>query len=47
MTGEINYPFIFKEIDALNYPGYVGLEYVPQPNSQSSFAWIKEMGCNL
>jgi hydroxypyruvate isomerase len=43
-TGEINYPFVFKEIDALNYQGYVGLEYIPKPDSNSSFAWIEEFG---
>ena len=26
-TGEINYPFVLKEIDAMGYEGFVGLEY--------------------
>jgi hydroxypyruvate isomerase len=43
-TGEINYPFVFKELDRLGYQGYVGLEYVPAPDSRSSFGWIKDMG---
>lgn len=43
-TGEINYPFIFKEIDASGYQGHVGLEYVPIPDSRSSLAWITEFG---
>jgi hydroxypyruvate isomerase len=43
-TGEINYPFLFQELDRLGYPGYVGLEYVPSPDSRSSFGWIKAMG---
>jgi len=46
-TGEINYPFIFKEIDALGYCGHVGLEYVPIPDSKSSLAWITEFGYKL
>ncbi len=46
-TGEINYPFVLKEIDAMGYEGYVGLEYIPSHNSQSSFGWIKEMGYEL
>jgi hydroxypyruvate isomerase len=46
-TGEINYPFVFKEIDALGYQGYIGLEYVPQPDSASSFGWIKALGYTL
>jgi hydroxypyruvate isomerase len=43
-TGEINFPFLFKELDKLGYQGHVGLEYVPSPDSRSSFGWIKEMG---
>jgi hydroxypyruvate isomerase len=43
-TGEINFPFLFQELDRLGYPGYVGLEYVPDPDSRSSFGWIKSMG---
>jgi hydroxypyruvate isomerase len=46
-TGEINYSFIFKEIDASGYRGHVGLEYVPIPNSKSSLAWITEFGYKL
>ena len=46
-TGEINYPFIFKEIDASGYQGYIGLEYVPIPDSKSSLAWITEFGYKL
>lgn len=43
-TGEINYAFLFQELDRLGYPGYVGLEYVPTPDTRSSFEWIKAMG---
>jgi hydroxypyruvate isomerase len=43
-TGEINFPFLFQELDRLGYKGYVGLEYVPSPDTRSSFGWIKEMG---
>jgi hydroxypyruvate isomerase len=46
-TGEINYPFIFKEIDALGYQGYIGLEYVPSMKGNSSFQWIKDFGYTL
>jgi hydroxypyruvate isomerase len=46
-TGEINYPFVLKEIDTLGYQGYVGLEYVPHPDSKSSFRWVKEFGYKL
>jgi len=46
-TGEINYPFIFNELDVIGYQGYIGLEYVPSPDSRSSFKWIKEFGLKL
>jgi len=43
-TGEINYPFLFKEIDALGYSGYIGLEYIPSPDTLSSFKWLSDFG---
>lgn len=46
-TGEINYPFVFKEIDALGYEGYIGLEYVPASDTKSSLGWITQFGYNL
>lgn len=46
-TGEINYPYIFKELDTLGYKGYIGLEYVPSPNSQESLGWITDYGYKL
>ncbi len=46
-TGEINYPFILAELDALGYQGYVGLEYIPSPDTGSSLGWIKQFGYKL
>jgi hydroxypyruvate isomerase len=43
-TGEINFPFLFRRLDELNYPGYVGLEYVPAPNTAGSFGWLRDYG---
>ncbi|MCX7779439.1 MAG: hydroxypyruvate isomerase [Negativicutes bacterium] len=45
-TGEINFPFLFKEIDALGYSGYIGLEYVPAPDTQSSLGWMADYCTN-
>ena len=28
--GELNYPFIFSQIDKAGYSGYMGLEYFPK-----------------
>ncbi len=46
-TGEINYPFLFKEIDRLGYGGVIGLEYVPEPDTLTSLAWLKSYGYQL
>jgi hydroxypyruvate isomerase len=46
-TGEINYPFLFREIVALNYQGYIGLEYIPAPDTKSSFEWLSAFGYEL
>jgi len=40
-TGEINYPNVFKAIDAMGYTGYCGLEYVPTGDTEASIdAWL-------
>lgn len=46
-TGEINYRFLLSEIDRIKYPGFVGLEYSPIPDTLSSLSWIKEHGFAL
>jgi len=43
-TGEINFPFVLRELDALGYEGYVGLEYRPSGRTEESFGWIEAMG---
>ncbi|HYG23743.1 MAG TPA: hydroxypyruvate isomerase [Verrucomicrobiae bacterium] len=43
-TGEINFPFLFKELETLSYDGYIGLEYVPKGPSGDSFGWMNEAG---
>jgi hydroxypyruvate isomerase len=40
-TGEINYPFVLAEIEALGYDGWIGLEYNPTtPTTEESFGWM-------
>lgn len=46
-TGEINYGFLLSELDRLGYTGYVGLEYVPSPDTESSLAWLEKHGFTL
>lgn len=46
-TGEIRFPFLFSELDRLGYDGFVGLEYVPAPDTLASLAWVAAMGLSL
>ncbi|MGQ9858744.1 MAG: hydroxypyruvate isomerase [Thermodesulfobacteriota bacterium] len=46
-TGEINYPFLLRELDRLGYKGFVGLEYIPVPHTIGSLKWIEEMGFRI
>ncbi len=43
-TGEINFGYVLRELDALGYEGYVGLEYRPSAATEASFGWIEAMG---
>ena len=43
-TGEINFPYVFKQLDAMGYEGYVGLEYKPSGSTEASFGWIETLG---
>ena len=43
--GEINYPYLFAEIDRLGYPHWVGCEYIPStPRTEDSLAWARPYG---
>ncbi|MBE5215437.1 hydroxypyruvate isomerase family protein [Pectobacterium quasiaquaticum] len=39
--GEINYPFIFAELDRVNYSGWVGCEYNPRGKTEDGLGWAK------
>lgn len=43
-TGEINFPYVLRRLDALGYDGYVGLEYRPSGSTEASLGWIEAMG---
>ncbi len=43
-TGEINFPFIFRQLDECGYDGWIGLEYIPTPDTVASLAWLKDYG---
>lgn len=43
-TGEIHFAFLFRRLDELSYPGYIGLEYAPTPDTAGSLGWLREYG---
>jgi len=46
-TGELNYRFLLDELDRMGYSGFVGLEYIPAPDTGSSLGWVQELGFTL
>ena len=44
--GEIDYSYVFSELERLNYQGVIGLEYIPDGGTVESLGWLKEMGNN-
>ena len=40
-TGEINYAWILKHIDAIGYDGWVGCEYKPKTTTVEGLGWMK------
>ncbi|SEF91771.1 hydroxypyruvate isomerase [Vibrio hangzhouensis] len=39
-TGEINYDFVLRELDALGYQGWVGCEYKPKTTTEEGLSWL-------
>jgi hydroxypyruvate isomerase len=39
--GELNYPFLFEELDRLGYGGFVGCEYNPRGKTADGLGWFK------
>ncbi|GLK82114.1 hydroxypyruvate isomerase [Ancylobacter defluvii] len=42
-TGEINYGFLFKHLDAIGYAGWVGCEYKPKGDTAAGLGWISAL----
>jgi hydroxypyruvate isomerase len=38
---ELNYPFLFEEIDRLGYRGFVGCEYRPRGGTREGLGWLE------
>lgn len=45
--GEIAYPAIFRELDAIGYEGWVGAEYLPRAGTDEGLGWVKTLGVTL
>ncbi|MGA0562614.1 hydroxypyruvate isomerase [Ancylobacter sp. VNQ12] len=42
-TGEINYEFLFRHLDAIGYAGWVGCEYKPKGDTVAGLGWLKAL----
>ena len=40
--GEINYPWLLAELDAMGYAGMVGAEYLPRTSTTEGLAWLEQ-----
>lgn len=40
-TGEINYGFLFRHLDALGWKGFIGCEYKPRTTTLEGLGWIQ------
>ena len=45
--GEINFPYLFKAIDALGYGGWIGCEYNPRAGTSAGLGWGVEYGLKV
>jgi hydroxypyruvate isomerase len=42
-TGELNYQFLFKHLNAIGYVGWIGCEYKPATKTEEGLGWIKNL----
>lgn len=42
--GEINYPFVFEQVDRLGYKGWIGAEYHPRGKTEDGLSWARPYG---
>ncbi|BAM88758.1 hydroxypyruvate isomerase [Bradyrhizobium oligotrophicum S58] len=41
-TGEINYAFLFRHLDAIGYSGWIGCEYKPKAGTVDGLGWMMD-----
>ncbi|CAI2438832.1 HPr family phosphocarrier protein [Serratia liquefaciens] len=39
--GELNYPWLFEQLDALGYQGWIGCEYRPRGDTAAGLDWLR------
>ncbi|MCE3028137.1 2-oxo-tetronate isomerase [Salinicola sp. DM10] len=39
-TGEVNYPWLFAQLDAAGYAGWLGCEYRPRGGTEAGLGWL-------
>ena len=42
-VGEVDYPPLFRQIDALGYAGFIGCEYRPQAGTSQGLGWLRTL----
>lgn len=42
-TGEMNYPFLFRHLEAIGYTGWIGCEYKPKTTTVDGLGWTKTL----
>ncbi len=45
--GEMNYRYLFQEIDATGFDGWIGCEYKPRTETLAGLAWAERCGVTL
>lgn len=44
-TGEINFPFVFAQLDRAGYEGWIGCEYFPGRPTPDTLGWLEDLRC--
>jgi hydroxypyruvate isomerase len=44
MPSDLDYPAVFRAIDATGFDGWIGCEYKPRGKTAEGLGWIREMG---
>jgi hydroxypyruvate isomerase len=45
--GELNYPYLFRVIDATGFGGWIGCEYRPRTGTLDGLRWVERCGATL